>query len=52
MGFPMAHINIALHNRYSKTKIVVRQDLNKYLFIIAWSGMRGMVSLAIAMALP
>lgn len=50
--FPMAHINIALHNKYSKTKIVVSRDLNKYLFIIAWSGMRGMVSLAIAMALP
>lgn len=50
--FPMAHINIALHNRYSKTKVVIGRDLNKYLLIIAWSGMRGMVSLAIAMALP
>jgi CPA1 family monovalent cation:H+ antiporter len=50
--FPVSYINVSLHNRYNQEKIVLGSNFNKHLFVIAWSGMRGMVSLAIAMALP
>lgn len=50
--FPMALINIHQHNKKNSTKIPTNRNTFKQIFILSWAGMRGMVSLAIALALP
>jgi len=50
--FPMAKLNIYFYNRRNSSNIQVTRDHYKQIFILSWAGMRGMVSLAIAMAIP
>lgn len=50
--FPMALINIYHYNKKSHEKIIIDKNTIKQIFVLSWAGMRGMVSLAIALALP
>lgn len=50
--FPMAFINIYNHNKKLLPKIPIDKNTLKQIFVLSWAGMRGMVSLAIALALP
>ena len=50
--FPMAFINIYHYNKKHSPKIPIDKNTLKQIFILSWAGMRGMVSLAIALALP